>query len=53
MSHSKIIRIADEPVDRDDWATEMDYYENMPPVADYVGDLGSEGIEEFQVLVKR
>ncbi len=47
MSHSKIIRIADEPVDRDDWATEMDYYENKPPVADYVGDLGAEKIEKF------
>lgn len=47
MSYNSIIRIADEPVDRDDWATEMDYYENMPPVADYVEKLGAEGIEKF------
>lgn len=36
--HSKIYQIGNKPIDKEDYASPMDYYDNSGDFADYIGD---------------
>lgn len=38
MSHGKIYQISNKPIDKENYASPMDYYDNSGDFADYIGD---------------
>jgi len=57
MSHSNIYQISRKPIDKDDYKTSSEYYDNSSDFADYIGDelegeLRDKAISELAELIK-
>ena len=48
--HSNIIQISKNPIDREDWVTPSDFYDNSQDFADYIGDTKSD--EQRKEIIK-